>query len=286
MSPNDEIGAIGDLNRIRSELSLYKSSDQRIKNTLESLKGIKGKEGISKAAKGFESLFVYMMLKEMRKTVPKNSLLGNSFGMDVYLSMLDEKIANRIAQSGKFGLSDMLIRHLEKKYKDKDEAVTDNLKELKTDVKLLPKAAVESNTKGLSISERVHEFLPIINEAAAVYKLDPDLLKAVIARESSGNPAAVSKNGAKGLMQLIDSTAADLDVQNVFDPKENIFAGARYLKELLVEHKGDLGLALAAYNAGPGAVKLYKGVPPYPETQNYIRKVTKLQKQFRSGERI
>lgn len=283
MSIIDEIGQYSNLSKIRADLELHKSTYQRIENTLENLKGLKGKEGISRAAKGFESLFIFRMLQEMRKTVPKNPLWGDSFGMDVFMSMFDEKIANRIAESGQFGLSDILMKYLERKYEAGKEVPTDNSTSEKSGENPLIQ---DANIKELSLGECVNRFLPIVNEAASEFKLDPDLLKAVIAQESGGKPQAVSKSGAKGLMQIMDSTAVELNVKNIFDPKENIFAGARYLKELLITYDGDLTLALAAYNAGPGAVKLYNGIPPYSETHNFIQKVIKLQKQFRSSEQI
>jgi len=222
MSIIDIAGQYSNLSNIRSDLELHKSTYQRIENTLENLKGLRGEEGISKAAKGFESLFIFRMLQEMRKTVPKNPLWGDSFGMDVFMSMFDEKIANRIAESGQFGLSDILIKYLEKKYEVGKEEGTDN----STGAKPGENPSIEdAKTENLSLGESVNRFLSIVNEAASEFKLDPDLIKAVIAQESGGKPHAVSKNGAKGLMQLMDSTAAELNVKNIFDPKENIFAG-------------------------------------------------------------
>lgn len=113
----------------------------------------------------------------------------------------------------------------------------------------------------------------IIAEAAREHGLDPHLLTEVIRAESGFNPRAVSPAGAKGLMQLMDATARSLGVQDPFDPVQNVRAGARYLARLLERYSGDVRRALAAYNAGPGAVDRHNGVPPYRETQQYVGKI-------------
>jgi hypothetical protein len=113
----------------------------------------------------------------------------------------------------------------------------------------------------------------IIHEAAGRYGLDANLIAAVIMAESQFNPGAVSKKGAKGLMQIMPVTADALDMTNVYCPEENIDAGSRHLKWLLGKFDGDVRLALAAYNAGLQNVLSYNGVPPYPETRAYIVKV-------------
>ncbi len=109
-------------------------------------------------------------------------------------------------------------------------------------------------------------------EIAALYGLDPALLMAVAKAESDFDPKAVSHKGAKGLMQLMPETASDYQVQDVFDPRENLRGAAAFLRDLLDEF-GDLRLALAAYNAGPEKVRRYRGIPPYPETRAYVRRV-------------
>ena len=103
--------------------------------------------------------------------------------------------------------------------------------------------------------------------------LDPVLLKSMIAEESNFNPRAVSPKGAVGLMQLMPTTAASLGVKNLFSAFENVQAGALYVRTLLERYQGDLAKALAAYNAGPATVDRYQGIPPYAETQNYVRRV-------------
>ncbi len=112
-----------------------------------------------------------------------------------------------------------------------------------------------------------------IDEAADLYNLDPNLIRAIIRAESAFNPFAVSRAGAQGLMQLMPAVSEELNVLDPFDPRQNIFGGARYLRWLLDRNDGNLDLAVASYNAGPGAVARYNGIPPYRETRNYVKKV-------------
>lgn len=116
----------------------------------------------------------------------------------------------------------------------------------------------------------------LVSKAAVETQLAPALIHAVIAVESQHNPMALSARGAAGLMQLMPGTAKDYRVSNPFNPKQNIFAGARYLKYLIELFEGDIALALAAYNAGPEKVKRYgMRIPPYAETQAYVARVLK-----------
>ncbi len=126
--------------------------------------------------------------------------------------------------------------------------------------------------------KRVKSYMPYIEAMALKYDISPTLIQAVIATESCYDAKAVSRVGARGLMQLMPATAAELGVNNSFDPKQNIAGGVKYLRQMLDTFNQDKKLALAAYNAGPGAVKKYGGIPPYKETRNYVRKVLKLYK--------
>lgn len=113
----------------------------------------------------------------------------------------------------------------------------------------------------------------LVQANGASFGVDPSLIKAIIANESGFNPNATSRTGAQGLMQLEPDTAAGLGVSDAYDPAQNIYGGTRYIRGLLDRFHGDMHLAVAAYNAGPGAVEKYGDVPPYAETQNYVQNV-------------
>jgi soluble lytic murein transglycosylase-like protein len=134
---------------------------------------------------------------------------------------------------------------------------------------------------GLSrVARNPAEFDRIINACSSEFRVDKSLVKAVIHAESGYNPNAVSSKGAAGLMQLMPSTANDLKVADSFNPADNIRGGVRYLRFLLDTFKGDVSLALAAYNAGLGNVAKHGGIPPYQETRNYVSKVLDYQRNY------
>jgi hypothetical protein len=145
-----------------------------------------------------------------------------------------------------------------------------------------PAATPSAPNKSIEPSATVN---PLVASIARKHDVEPSLVDSVIRVESNYNPNAVSPAGAEGLMQLIPSTARRFGVSNSFHPQQNIEGGVRYLKYLMELYHGDERLALAAYNAGEGAVARYKGIPPYPETQNYVYQVGKRLGQSREAER-
>ena len=139
----------------------------------------------------------------------------------------------------------------------------------------------------LDTKDRMTQYDPLITEMALRYKIPPALVRAVMHTESAFDPQAVSGVGASGLMQLMPQTAQEMYVKDIFDVKENIEGGVRYLRVLANEFDGDMVKMVAAYNAGPEAVKRYGGqVPPFPETQAYVRKVISLYFQYKTQAQV
>jgi soluble lytic murein transglycosylase-like protein len=143
-----------------------------------------------------------------------------------------------------------------------------------------PNVLLVTRSSGLrSVSVRARATRPyaaLIREAAERHRVDVGLVEAVVTAESAGNPRAVSRKGAQGLMQLMPQRSVQLGVRDPFDPRQNIEGGVRHLRDLLARYNGNLTLTLAAYNAGVDAVRTYSGVPPYAETQEYVRRVRAL----------
>ncbi len=225
---------------------------------------------LRQAAKDFESLFTGMMLKSM--TSGTGGMFGNEgLGGEVFESIFENQIASEISNGKGIGIADFIYKKLEKTYKNEASgAKSENPVELKTS----PDTEVDTTIFPSKNSiRRLGKFDNIIDEASARYGIDRNLIRAVILTESGANEKATSKVKAKGLMQLMDGTAKDMGVKDVWNPKENIFGGTKYLAQMLRQYNGDLKLALASYNAGPANVEKYEGVPPFDETKNYINRV-------------
>jgi len=262
------------------------------------------KTRLLKATREFESFFMYYMLKSMRKTVPKNpfddqAALGRSMGKELFTDMFDIEVARRISRGEDRSISRMLYKSLEKlidaksRSPDPQPSVIPVVRPDPEGIQVKPETKPLQNKANrfiqrprpafslpVSRSSRVEQEDPIIarygsyiDQAARETKLDSALIVSVIKAESNGDPNAVSRRGAKGLMQLTDTTAREMGVRNPFDPQANIRGGSRYLRKMLDKYD-DLSLALAAYNAGPGNVDKYGGIPPFRETRVYVTRVS------------
>ena len=162
------------------------------------------------------------------------------------------------------------------------EAQDDNIQSDESYINLNRYQCVTNNSRLDNITDRV-KINKLIDEYSQKYGLDSDFVKAVVKQESGFNEKATSKCGAMGLMQLMPGTAKALNVNDPYNARDNIEGGVKYLKGLMDRFGGDMKLALAAYNAGPNAVKKYNGVPPYNETQNYVKNIMSMYQRIQSG---
>lgn len=243
-----------------------------------------------KAALDFQTMFLGQMYKAMRKTTMGSELTEKSSGREIFTEMLDQEYARMDSknpteagatgmQKAMSGMSNSLAAQIYRSLLRQDGL---QVPALPAGAEPLPNFSAAALARGLggrkaadqkspSLGGEVLD--PIVELASKTYGVAKNLIKGVIGQESAGQPLAVSHAGAKGLMQLMDSTSRDLGVKNPFNPRENVMGGTRYLKQMLEKFGGDEKLALAAYNAGPGAVDRFRGVPPYAETRNYVEKV-------------
>lgn len=234
----------------------------------------KAKARLQKATSEFESIFVSYLLKGMRGNDSKDAMFGEDFGGDIMGSMFDAEMGKYISRNSNFGIGEMLYRKITG---EPYPATVHHAPHQQ------PQPTPVAPT-GSTIMERLRSYDALIEQAAEQHDVDANLVRAVIAVESGGHADARSSKDAKGLMQLVDSTAADMGVNRIWDPAENISGGAKYLKQLSDRFQGDLDLTLASYNAGPAAVEKFGGVPPFKETQDYVKKVTEYLQQFREQE--
>ena len=253
--------------------------------------GAKVNEKKWKAAQDFQAMFLGQMYKAMRKSSIGSDLAGMSHGREIFTEMLDQEYARMgskdPAEAGvdgmaraASGMSNSLAAQIYRALLRQDgEALPAASASAPEPLPFAPAAAMARalggrRDKALE-SPRIADgaLEAIVDLASKTYGVAKNLIKGVIETESAGRPLAVSHAGAKGLMQLMDATARELGVKNVFNARENVMAGTRYLKSMLDRFGGDEKLALAAYNAGPGAVARFGGVPPYAETRAYVEKV-------------
>jgi Rod binding domain-containing protein len=240
------------------------------------------KARIAAAARDFEAVFVSYMLKSMRSSLKTNDMFGDSFGGDMMNGMFDMEIAKEMSKGKSFGLAEMLYKKLAG-----EEVHPSGSPESGIAPAVVSPAATRPDSASPAAGtpeSRLAPFEEMIRDAAGEHGVDPALIKALIMSESSGRPAIESRRSAKGLMQLLDSTASDMGVKDVWDPRENIFGGTKYLRKLMDRFDGNLRLALASYNAGPATVERYGGIPPYRETREYIERVTQFMNQFKQDD--
>lgn len=271
-----------------SQSSVLEQRQQQLSRQLKSAGDLTGQsrdEQLHKACKNFEAIFVQRMFNEMLKTTKFKEQFGKGSGGEFFGEMFIQEISENISQNSSIGLAEQMYQQMT--YREPDARMSlERLKALDANnyfedrYKEIVKDKVDS---GVDLKKAL--FSPgldkIIETEAEIQQVDSALVKAVVLHGSAGNPDAVSPVGAKGLMQLMDGTAKELGVENSFDIVENLRGGIKYLKQQLKTFDNDLDLALAAYNAGPGNVKKYEGIPPFKETENYVKKITESYKKLK-----
>ena len=242
----------------------------------------KGKLKLQRAVREFEALMLSTMLKSMRSGIPQSDMFGESYGGDMLEGMFDIELARQMSRNSSLGMGEMLYREITgeempRKGPSAGTGVTPRDGPPAIPASTSATSAVQPAGSFPAVPDtvrrRVDTLTPFVREAAERNGVSVNLLKAVIAAESAGQADARSSKNAKGVMQLIDTTAAMMGVQNVWDPRDNINGGAKYLGQMMNRFGGDIQRAVASYNAGPGAVEKHGGVPPYQETRAYVGKV-------------
>lgn len=254
-----------------------------IRNSSESQLKPAEKARVEKAAREFEAVFLRQLIASMRKA-------GEALGEDsqgesekISMDMAWDGLANQMAEAGGLGIAKLVEPWLAK-----DMGALRGLQGMSAEA---GNASMIRNSSPVQASRayveqqktgRTVDLDDLVKRASAATGVDSSLIRGVIQAESAGNAKALSPKGAVGLMQLMPSTAAELGVDPT-DPAQNVLGGARYLASLLKRFDGDETLALAGYNAGPGAVDRYGGVPPYRETRNYVSSVLSHRRRFAGG---
>ena len=225
---------------------------------------------LAEAGRRFEEMLSVRMLESMLSSLDEGGLFDkDDTSSRFYQSMLSENLAQELSRGEGLGIARQIMAQLGADQEPGDSAPL----ELS-----LERARYSGPVRRPLSVDHTQAHIPagletVARDTAVTHDLDPDWVCAVIRAESSWNPGARSSKGAMGLMQLMPATARELEVSNPWDPRQNIEGGVRYLKQLSDRFGGDKRLATAAYNAGPGAVEKHGGVPPYPETRGYVRKI-------------
>ncbi len=250
-------------------------------------------EGLEKAAKQFEAVFMNSLLKAMRKTVPDNKLFNSAGPTKFYQQMQDAETAKAMATGhNQMGIAEMIVRQFKNNVEGdvanqelpNHPAVSSlppealqryrNMSQATGQVADLVRLRNQAQQQGQAVADTLQRFEKEITASARQNGLDPALVLAVVMEESGGDPLATSSQGAQGLMQLMPLTAKELGVEDSTSPSQNIAGGSLYLSKMLKRYDGDLDLALAAYNAGPGNVdRAGRQIPNFKETKSYVQKV-------------
>ncbi len=243
------------------------------------------KQKIAGASKDFESMLTGLMLKSMTSSV--NGFFGeDSYGGDYFDSIFTMELASKISHGSKLGLAEQIYQKVTGENWS-DDLLNEALKSPRNKYNLNPGSPGSTNkevnnspeidVKTIKPSEsslnRLKKFDGVIENYSKMFNIDKNLIRSIILAESAGQPNAVSKANAKGLMQLMDITAKDMGVKNSFNPAENIYGGTKYFHRLLKKYNGNIELSLAAYNAGPANVEKHNGIPPFEETKKYVSRV-------------
>lgn len=269
------------------------------------------REGLEKAAKEFEGVFLNQLMKAMRATIPENELFNSAGPTKYYQQMYDAEMSKALAERDTgMGIARLIVQQLETSVAAgatapgadagagemrplPERPATGGLNRYQVHSASGPNGSRMIRLRRMAeaqepaVADTLRRFEGAISTAARDTGLDPELLLAVVMEESGGNPAAVSEKGAQGLMQLMPATATEVGVADPTNPAQNIAGGARYLKQMMDRFGGQTSLALAAYNAGPGNVDKAGGrVPEFPETHRYIDRVEARYRKLTGGTEI
>lgn len=240
------------------------------------------KERIADATKQFEALMTQMMLKSMNQS--SGGMFGEeSHGGDIFNSVFESEMSQFVSANRSLGIAEALYKKItgEKLSPEVSTKILERVERPPQKIQTEMDEVKSRHPLNVAVA-RLGKFDNQIENASQRFGISENLIKSVILAESSAKENALSRANAKGLMQLMDGTAREMGVTNVWDPKQNIMGGTKYLSQLLRQYDGNLKLALAAYNAGPGNVAKFDGIPPFEETRNYITRVLGYLKHFES----